>query len=155
MESVCGLCCFGVNWKRHKYHVHQNLQDGTGDSKSHMGFLDWAGILLVDGMWIGEGENEAIRMCFASATDIPWNRRITTKEESLIAVNDGECGSFVVTVFVKISWCEPISKMVVWTKMKEEWDFNILWCFVKESKCFIWKPCFDVILLSVRNECSI
>jgi hypothetical protein len=72
-----------------------------------------------DGVWVGEGENEAIRMCFESATAVPWNRRITTKEESLVAANNGECGSFVVTVFVKIFCCEPISKMVVLKKKKE------------------------------------
>jgi hypothetical protein len=61
-----------------------------------------------DGVWIGEGENEAIRMCFVNVAAVPRNGRITTKEESLIAANDGECGSFVVTVFVEIWYCESI-----------------------------------------------
>jgi hypothetical protein len=85
-------------------------------SRFELVFCGW------DGVWIGEGENEAIRMWFA----VLWNRGITTKEESFIAANEGECVSFVVTVFVKICSCESISENMVWTKMKSEistyWD---------------------------------
>jgi hypothetical protein len=58
-------------------------------------------------VWIGDGENEASRMCSVRRIQedveaVPRKRRITTKEESLTTANDGECGSYVVTMFVEI-----------------------------------------------------
>jgi hypothetical protein len=60
-------------------------------------------------VWICEGENEAIRMCFVSPTAVPRNGRVSTKKKSFTAANDSECCPFVITLSVEICRLESIS----------------------------------------------
>ena len=62
---------------------------------------------------VGESEAEPICMIFACASAVPWKDTVASKEMAIVGADDTECGSFVVTLFVKVCCCKTITKKYI------------------------------------------
>ena len=51
---------------------------------------------------IAEGEDEHVHLRFGGVTAVPRKRGVSTKEMVAVGAYDCECGSFVVTMLVKV-----------------------------------------------------
>ena len=62
---------------------------------------------------VGEGEDEAFCMVLAATGAVPWKNAVSTKEMAIAGSDDGEGGSFVIAMLVKVSHCESISALLL------------------------------------------
>ena len=53
-------------------------------------------------MRVAEGEDEHVLVCFGGGNAVPRKRGVSTKEMVVVGADNGECGSFVVTMLVKV-----------------------------------------------------